>query len=132
MAKYWFARYTPGPNPGRGLAVISWQGGAVIAGFVGSMVVGAGLFVVGMLINQIALGIGLWVVCVIVGAGTFIWAATTKSDPARSAYDYQNPHAAAAPDRLAAIEASVAAVKDELSKLRADLTAGRRNSGDLN
>ena len=132
MANYWFARYTPGPNPGRGLAVISWQGGAVIAGFVGSMVVGAGLFVVGMLINQIALGIGLWVVCVIAGAGTFIWAAATKSDPVRSAYDYQNPHAAAAPDRLAAIEASVAAVKDELSKLRADLTAAPRNSGDLN
>ena len=91
MSDYWFARYKPSPlpqNAGRGLVVLRWQGGAVIAGFVLSIVIGCGLFVVGMLTNEIALGIGLWVVCVIAGATTFIWASVARTDPAKPASEY--------------------------------------------
>ncbi len=103
MTGYWFARYRPSPlpqNTSRGLVVVSWQGGVVIAGFVASLVVGAGLFVVGMLTNEIALGVALWVCCVIIGASTFIWASVARCDPKMSAYEYiaeRQPRRAAGP-----------------------------------
>jgi protein-S-isoprenylcysteine O-methyltransferase Ste14 len=90
VTDYWFARYKPGlpQNASRGLVVLRWQGRAVIAAFALSFVCGVGCFVLGMLQNQVALGIGLWVVFVIAGASLFIWASVAKTDPAKPASEY--------------------------------------------
>ena len=91
MTDYWFARYKPSSlpqNTSRGLIVLRWQGAAVIAGFALSFIVGVGAFVLGMITGPVALGIAVWVVCVIAGASTFFWASVAKCDPIKPASDY--------------------------------------------
>lgn len=89
MTEYWFARYRIGTNPSRGLVPLTWQGRAVIAGFAGGMVLGGLLFLLFGLRDQFFPGIVLFVVCAIAGTATFIWAATTKSDPVRTVAEYR-------------------------------------------
>ena len=92
MTEYWFARYRPSAlpqNTSRGLVPISWKGIAVIAGFVLSFFVGVAFFIFFMLRDQAQFGIPLWVICVIIGASTFIWASVAKTDPVKSIYDYR-------------------------------------------
>ncbi|TGP53005.1 hypothetical protein EN873_17380 [bacterium M00.F.Ca.ET.230.01.1.1] len=91
---YWFARniragYQGSDRYGKGVMPIAWQGRAVIAGFVAAML-GGGLimFVLGFYAHQMALGIGLYVILVIAGAGTFIRAVATRSDPDKSLTEY--------------------------------------------
>ncbi len=82
MAEYWFARSLINGKPGRQVTPLSWQGWAVIFGFVGAMIAGGLAFLlVGLLTGQVLLGAAIFVCCAIAGAGTFIWAAATKSNP---------------------------------------------------
>jgi hypothetical protein len=86
---YWFARHKLNPE-GRGLVAVSWQGYAVIVGFVLSMVLGGVIFLLmALLAHQYVVGIVAFVVFAIVGGGTFVWSAATKSDPQRTVADYQ-------------------------------------------
>lgn len=48
-----------------------------------------GMALVGFHANHLALGIALYVILAIAGAGTFIWAVATKSDPGKSIADYR-------------------------------------------
>ena len=91
MTEYWFARYRTGlpQNQSRGLVPLNWKGRAVIAGFVGSMALGGLLFLLFGLRDQFFPGIALFVVCAVAGAVTFLWAATTKSDPVKTVADYR-------------------------------------------
>ena len=79
MTEPWFFR----PAGGRSVSPIAWQGWVVIAGFVGGMVGGGVLFLLLGLMGEFALGIGLFALCAVTGAGVFIWAATTKSTALR-------------------------------------------------
>jgi hypothetical protein len=90
MTEYWFARYRPGPpqTASRGLIVLSWQGRGVIAGFILSFLVGVTCFAVGLAGDHVAIGIVLWVVCIIAGAGTFLWASVARTDPMKPASEY--------------------------------------------
>ena len=90
MTEYWFARYRVGPKQSRGLTPIAWQGWAIIAGFVGAMLLGGLSFVtIATFTPYFPLGIAIFVICAFGGGCTFIWAATTKSDPIKTAADYQ-------------------------------------------
>jgi len=94
MTDYWFARTRVKPD-GRGLMVLRWQGAAVIAGFVLSLFGGAAINVLLVVFaHQYALGVAIWVVCIVAGGCTFIWAAMTKSDPEKTAADYRAERAA--------------------------------------
>lgn len=87
---YWFARYSLDPA-GRGLVPVAWQGRAVLAGFVGGMVLGGVLcLTLGLLTPFIALGITMFALCAIASAATFIWAAVRKSDPRYTITDYRS------------------------------------------
>lgn len=89
-ADYWFARYRrPDGRPAKGIIPLNWKGRAVVAGFVVAMIAGGIAFVTTVLMTQdFVLGIVLFVVLDLVGAGTFLWAAVTKCDPIRPAADY--------------------------------------------
>ncbi|MBW8909978.1 MAG: hypothetical protein JF620_13350 [Mesorhizobium sp.] len=87
---YWFARniragYVGRDRYGKGVMPIAWQGRAVIAGFVAAMIGGgATMFLLFFYAHQMALGVVIYVILVIGGAGTFIWAVATRSDPDKS------------------------------------------------
>ena len=91
----WFARnirvgYVGRDRYGKGVMPIAWQGRAVIAGFVLAMLCGGLLMaLVGFYADHLALGIAFYVILAIAGAGTFIWAVATKSDPDKSIADYR-------------------------------------------
>lgn len=93
-ARYWFARniragYTGYDRYGKGVMPIAWQGRAVIAGFVLAMLTGGLIMLLmGLYTRFFAVGIALFVILGIAGAGTFIWAVATKSDPDKSVADY--------------------------------------------
>ncbi len=91
---YWFARnirtnHVGHDRYGKGVMPIAWQGRAVIAGLIAAMP-GGGLimFLLGFHAHQMALGVVLYVILVVAGAGTFIWAVATKSDPDKSLTEY--------------------------------------------
>ena len=94
-ARYWFARnirvnYRGHDRYRKGAMPLSWEGWAVIAGFVVAMIAGALLMaLVGFYGNHLALGIALYVILAIAGGGTFIWAVATKSDPNKSMAEYR-------------------------------------------
>jgi hypothetical protein len=94
-SRYWFARNIRAGHKGydrygKGVMPIAWQGRAVIAGFVLAMLCGGLLMaLVGFYANHLALGIALYVILAIAGAGTFIWAVATRSDPDKSIADYR-------------------------------------------
>ena len=83
MSEYWFARQARADGrEGRGVYPLNWKGRAVIAGFVTAMVGGGILFLlIGLLTKLVLLGAAVFAACAIGGAGTFLWAAATKSDP---------------------------------------------------
>jgi hypothetical protein len=86
---YWFARYRVNPE-GRGLVAVSWQGFAVIFGFILSFVLGVVTWLLLALVaHQLVLGVVVFAVFAALGGITFVWAATTKSDPTRTVADYQ-------------------------------------------
>ena len=88
---YWFARYKPATTmqrAGRGLVPLNWRGRATIAAFVAAMIAGGLLLLFFGLRDQFFPGIASFVVLAVAGASLFIWAAATKSDPTKSAYDY--------------------------------------------
>lgn len=95
-AKYWFARnirvgHKGYDRYGKGVMPIAWQGRAVIAGFVVAMVAG-GLIMLAIGLYSARLmvvGIVIYVCLVVCGAGTFIWAVATKSDPDKSMAEYR-------------------------------------------
>ncbi|WP_027057239.1 hypothetical protein [Mesorhizobium loti] len=92
---YWFARnirvgHVGRDRYGKGVMPIAWQGRAVIAGFVLAMLCGGLLMaLVGFYANHLAVSVALYVILAIAGAGTFIWAVATKSDPDKSIADYR-------------------------------------------
>ena len=92
---YWFARnirvgYVGRDRYGKGVMPIAWQGRAVVAGFVVAMLSGGLLMaLVGFYGNRLVLGIALYVIMAIAGAGTFIWAVATRSDPDKCIADYR-------------------------------------------
>ncbi|MBN9221736.1 MAG: hypothetical protein J0I79_27645 [Mesorhizobium sp.] len=94
-APYWFARniragYKGYDRYGKGVMPIAWQGRAVIAGFVLAMLVGGLIMLLmGLYTRFFAVSIALFVILAIAGAGTFIWAVATKSDPDKSIADYR-------------------------------------------
>ena len=91
---YWFARnirtgYIGRDRYGKGVMPIAWQGRAVIAGFIAAMLGGGAImFLLFFYAHQVALGVVIYVILVIAGAGTFIWAVATKSDPDKSLTEY--------------------------------------------
>ena len=87
--EYWFARYRLEPNRGRAIRALRWQGRTVIGGFVLAMVGGGIAMLLLGLSNLMFLGVVVFVLCALVGASTFIWAAVTKSDPIKTVADYQ-------------------------------------------
>jgi len=50
---------------------------------------GATMFLLGFYARHLALGVAIYAVLVICGAGTFIWAVATRSDPGKSIAEYQ-------------------------------------------
>lgn len=89
-ADYWFARYRrPDGRPAKGLLSLDWRGRAVIAFFVIAMIAGGVAFMTTMLMTRnVVLGIALFVLLDLIGAGTFLWAAVTKCDPVKPAAEY--------------------------------------------
>jgi hypothetical protein len=81
--RYWFVRNRmPNGRPGRAVHPVAWQGRATIAGFVIAMIGGGAAFIVTALMTKtFFLGVSIFVVCAVVGAGTFLWAATQRCDP---------------------------------------------------
>ena len=91
MSEYWFARYKPAVAPqraSRGLIPLNWKGRAAIAAFVLALILGGASMLFFGLRDQMQIGIPLFVVLAIAGGAFFIWAAVTKADPVKSAYDY--------------------------------------------
>ncbi|QKD04212.1 hypothetical protein [Mesorhizobium loti] len=92
---YWFARnirvgYVGRDRYGKGVMPIAWQGRAVIAGFVLAMLLGGlSMLLIGLYTRFFPLGIAIFVTLAFGGAGTFLWAVVTKSDPNKSIADYQ-------------------------------------------
>jgi hypothetical protein len=88
--RYWFARSRRGNGYGRGVMPIAWQGWAVIAGFVACMLIGAlSMLLIGLYTSVMGLGVAIYVILAIGGAGTFLWATMTKSDPDKSIAEYR-------------------------------------------
>ena len=91
---YWFARnirvgYVGRDRYGKGVMPIAWQGRAVIAGFVLAMLSGGLIMLLmGLYTRFFAVGIVIYVILAIGGAGTFLWAVVTKSDPNKSRAEY--------------------------------------------
>jgi uncharacterized membrane protein YphA (DoxX/SURF4 family) len=91
---YWFARnirvgYVGRDRYGKGVMPIAWQGRAVIAGFVVAMLSGGLIMLLmGLYTRFFAIGIAIYVILAIGGAGTFLWAVVTKSDPDKSRAEY--------------------------------------------
>jgi hypothetical protein len=83
MTEYWFERQARADGrEGRGVYPLNWKGRAVIAGFVFAMVGGGIAFLlIGLLTGMVLAGAAVFAACAIAGAGTFLWAAATKSDP---------------------------------------------------
>ncbi|WP_095201532.1 hypothetical protein [Mesorhizobium carmichaelinearum] len=92
--QYWFARnirvgYVGRDRYGKGVMPIAWQGRAVIAGFVVAMLSGGLIMLLmGLYTRFFALGIAIFVTLAFGGAGTFLWAVITKSDPNKSRVEY--------------------------------------------
>ncbi len=92
--QYWFARtfrvgHVGRDRYGKGVVPIAWQGGAVIAGFVLAMLSGGLIMLLmGLYTRFFALGIAIFVTLAFGGAGTFLWAVVTKSDPNKSRAEY--------------------------------------------
>lgn len=89
MTDYWSARYTLAPNRGRAIKALTWQGRATIGLFLVAMLGGGLIFAALAVAGQMVLGVIAFALSAIAGAAFFIWAATTKSDPARTVTDYQ-------------------------------------------
>lgn len=85
--EYWFARRRAGSQ--RGLTPVCASGWYVIFGFVGCMVGGGALFGYFMTQDRVLLGVVLYVMLVLIGAGQFIYFAATKTDPTRTVADYR-------------------------------------------
>ncbi|QKC84278.1 hypothetical protein [Mesorhizobium sp. NZP2077] len=92
---YWFARnirvgYVGRDRYGKGVMPIAWQGRAVVAGFVVAMLFGGVIMLlIGLYTRFFALGIAIYVTLAFGGAGTFLWAVVTKSDPDKSIAEYR-------------------------------------------
>lgn len=92
---YWFARnirvgHVGRDRYGKGVMPIAWQGRAVIAGFVAAMLLGGlSMLLIGLYTRFFPLGIAIFVTLAFGGAGTFLWAVVTKSDPDKSIADYR-------------------------------------------
>jgi hypothetical protein len=92
---YWFARnirvgYVGRDRYGKGVMPIAWQGRAVIAGFVVAMLLGGlSMLLIGLYTRFFPLGIAIFVTLAFGGAGTFLWAVVTKSDPDKCMADYR-------------------------------------------
>jgi hypothetical protein len=88
--QYWFARYRyPDGRPARGIIPIAWQGRAVIAGFVAAMVVGGASFIsIALSTGSFVLGVAVFVILAVCGAGTFLWASVARCDPNKPAAEY--------------------------------------------
>lgn len=92
---YWFARNIRAGHVGRdrygkGVMPIAWQGRAVIGGFVLAMLAGGlSMLLIGLYTRFFPIGIGLFIILAAGGAGTFLWAVATKSDPDKSMAEYQ-------------------------------------------
>lgn len=91
--QYWFARTIRRKDGydryGHGLLVLTWQGRAVVAFFVLCMVVGGVTFIaIALTTQRFLLAVPTFIVLALVGAGTFLWAAATKSDPDKSRLEY--------------------------------------------
>lgn len=93
--QYWFARnfrvgYNGYHRYRKGVMPISWQGRAVIAGFVVAMVAGGlSMLLIVLYTKTFALGVTLFAILAVAGGGTFIWAVATKSDPDKSIAQYR-------------------------------------------
>lgn len=80
MATAWFARSRTAHGTGRSVRPISWQGWAVLVGFIGSMSGGGMAFLaIVLLTERFFPGILAFVTLATAGAGTFLWAVVTKS-----------------------------------------------------
>jgi hypothetical protein len=87
---YWFARRRPpGEGSRRGLTPVRASGWYVIVAFLGCMLGGGLLFGYFMAQGRVLLGVVLYVLFVLIGAGQFIYFATTKTDPKRTVADYR-------------------------------------------
>ena len=63
--------------------------GVAVAGFFAAMIGGGAImFLLGFYAHRMALGVAVYVILVIAGAGTFIWAVATKSDPEKPLGEY--------------------------------------------
>ena len=85
--EYWFARRQPGSR--RGLTPVRGSGWLVLVGCVGCMLGGGALFAYFMAQDRLLPGVVLYVLLVLIGAGQFIYFASTKTDPKRTAADYR-------------------------------------------
>ncbi|WP_027051579.1 hypothetical protein [Mesorhizobium erdmanii] len=91
--QYWFARTLRAGYVGRDrygkVMPIAWQGRAVIAGFVLAMLSGGLIMLLtGLYTRFFPLGMAIFVILAIGGAGTFLWAVVTRSDPNKSRAEY--------------------------------------------
>jgi len=92
--QYWFARtfrvgHVGRDRYGKGVMPIAWQGRAVIAGFVVSMLSGGlVMLLTGLFTPFFPLGVAIFVILAVGGASTFLWAVVTKSDPNKSRAEY--------------------------------------------
>ena len=92
---YWFARnlrvgHKGYDRYGKGVMPIAWQGRAVIAGFVATMLSGGLIMLLtGLFTSFFPVGIAIFVILAVGGAGTFLWAVATKSDPDKSIAEYR-------------------------------------------
>jgi hypothetical protein len=98
--EYWFARRLPAGRYRRGLAPVHRNGWYVIAAFLGCMLGGGLLFGFFMAMNRPLPGAVLYILCVVIGAGQFIYFSATRTDPARTLADYRAMKVAAPNDQL--------------------------------
>ena len=85
--EYWFAR-SARPGSGR-MRPVHWKGWAVVAFFVASMLVGAGLFGYFMYKDHVITGVTLYALCAAIGAGVLIKLSLDKGDRVRTVADYR-------------------------------------------
>jgi hypothetical protein len=99
--EYWFARRRLDASYGRrGVSPISSQGWYVLIVFIGCMFGGGLLFGFFMAQGRTLPGVVLYALCVLIGAGQFIYFVTTKTDPKRTVADYRALKSNALNDQL--------------------------------